>query len=57
LYVAVDNGTDTAIYRFNTGAGASAATIDAADDVTGLVQIVVLTGVSDVATLNVANIA
>lgn len=58
LYVALDNGTDTAIYRvLLSGSGASAATIDAADDITSVQQIVTLAGVSDVATLNAANIA
>lgn len=56
-YVALDNGTDTAIYRFEfTDAGANGI-LNTAGEISNLQQVVVLTGVADVATLTAANFA
>lgn len=57
-YVALDNGTDTAIYRFQyVEAAGSAGTIDNAADITNIQQVVVLTGIADVSALTSVNFA
>ena len=56
IYVALDNGVDTGIYRMAfDGALGTALIIDNATDISSLVLIAVLVGVSDASTLTAAN--
>ena len=54
LYVALDNGVDTGVYRISTLLTA-AGIIDTSAEITAVTLVAVLSGVSDVSTLNVAN--
>jgi hypothetical protein len=56
IYVALDNGVDTGIYRMAfDGAAGTALIIDHVNDIGSLVLIAVLVGVSDASTLTAAN--
>jgi S-layer protein len=55
-YVALDNGVDTGIYRVILD-GAAAGAIDAAGEITSVVLVATLVGISDVSTLVGANFA
>jgi hypothetical protein len=56
-YIALDNGTDTGIYRVILDATNGAVTIDTAAEITSVVLVATLVGVSDVGTLVGANFA
>jgi hypothetical protein len=59
IYITLDNGTDTGIYRVTVdGAAAGAANvIDTAGEITSVVLVATLTGVADVGLLGAFNFA
>jgi hypothetical protein len=54
VYIALDNGVDTGIYRVTLD-GAEAGAIDAAGEITAVQLVATLTGIADVSTLTSAN--
>lgn len=56
-YVAVDDGASTGIYRFGFTDGNGDGIINVASEVVGLTEVVRLTGVADVTTLDAVNFA
>jgi len=54
LYVALDNGVDTGIYRVTTNLTVAGA-VDTTTEVTAVTLVAVLSGISDVSTLAVGN--
>jgi len=54
MYVALDNGVDTGIYRMSTALTA-VGTVDTSAEITAVTLVAVLTGIADVGTLNSAN--
>jgi Ca2+-binding RTX toxin-like protein len=56
-YIALDNGVDTGIYRVVLDASANAGIVDSVDEITAVVLVATLVGVSDVSTLVGTNFA
>jgi hypothetical protein len=54
-YIALDNGVDTGIYRVVLDASATAGAVDTAGEITSVVLVATLVGVSDVSALIAAN--
>jgi RTX calcium-binding nonapeptide repeat (4 copies) len=54
VYIALDNGTDTGVYRVTLD-GAEAGAIDAPGEITAVQLVAILTGIADVSTLVSAN--